>query len=91
MKNWIKSLFSASNDSSYSRVASAVCVVGSIAWVTHIVFKTHSLPDFSGLSLFNGSIYGMGKINETIQKMTGPGTTPEVHTEIRTETRSETH
>ena len=65
---WLKAVFSESSGASFSRVATAVVVVGSIVWITHIVLKTHAIPALDGVTLFNTSIYGMGKINETIQK-----------------------
>ena len=66
--NWVKQMLSESGFASFSRTATAVCVIFSCVWVTHIVWKTQALPDLSGLTLFNSAIYGLGKVNETIQK-----------------------
>lgn len=66
--NFLKTLFSSSDAASFSRVATFITILFSCGWVTHIVLKTHQLPALDGVSLLNGSIYGMGKINETIQK-----------------------
>ena len=49
-------------------IFTAFVVLGSIVWISHIVYKTHAIPALDGVTLFNTSIYGMGKINETIQK-----------------------
>lgn len=68
MGTWLQGLLSESGFASFSRTATAVCVIFSCVWVTHIVWKTQALPDLSGLTLFNSAIYGLGKVNETIQK-----------------------
>lgn len=68
MLDWIKGIFSGDSATSFSRVATAVSLLFSCEWCTYIVHSTKHLPDLSGIALLNGSIYGMGKINETIQK-----------------------
>lgn len=67
--SWLKLLFSQSSEASFSRVATAFSVAASLFWVTHIVLRTHVLPSLDGLAFFNGSIYGLGKINETVQTL----------------------
>jgi hypothetical protein len=60
---FLKSVFSESDGSgSFARVASGTALVASIAWVTHIVMKTHVIPPLTDLTIFNTSIYGINKI-----------------------------
>lgn len=48
---------------SFSRIATAVVVAFSVGWVTELVGRLHSLPDFAGLSCFIGTLYGVNKIS----------------------------
>jgi len=47
---------------SFSRVATAVIVAFSMGWVTALVRVNHQLPDFGGLVLLIGALYGVNKV-----------------------------
>lgn len=49
---------------SWSRVSSGVALVAVIGWITHIVMKTHALPDFSGSTLFVSAPYSANRAAE---------------------------
>ena len=46
---------------SFSRVATAVIVGFAVGWVTALVRTNHQLPDFGGLVLLIGALYGVNK------------------------------
>jgi hypothetical protein len=57
---WLKSIFSETDGKgSLSRVATALIIVAAIVWVTRLVWHNHALPDFGGLTIFIGAIYGL--------------------------------
>lgn len=59
--NWklfFQGIFSDNGVPSFSRVASAVALGFACGWVTHLVVKNNSLPDFMGLCMFIGVFYG---------------------------------
>jgi ABC-type uncharacterized transport system permease subunit len=47
---------------SFSRVATAVIVAFAVGWVTALVRLNHQLPDFGGLVLLIGALYGVNKV-----------------------------
>ncbi len=51
---------------SFSRVATGLIVMFSLGWVTALVRTNHSLPDFGGLVLFIGALYGVNKIGAAV-------------------------
>ena len=51
---------------SFSRVATAVIVGFSMGWVTALVRLNHQLPDFGGLVLLIGALYGVNKFSGAI-------------------------
>jgi len=51
---------------SFSRVATAVIVGFSMGWVTALVRMNHQLPDFGGLVLLIGALYGVNKFSGAI-------------------------
>jgi hypothetical protein len=53
---------------SFSRVATGIIVAFALGWVSHIVARTHVLPDFAGLALFVTVLYGANKIGNILQK-----------------------
>ena len=59
--NWLTKLFSESGEVSFGRIGAFVALCASIVWVSHIVFKTHIIPDLAGISLFIGTLYGLSK------------------------------
>ena len=79
MPAWLREVFSNSDKGSTSRLISFLLALAAVGWVTHIVLKTHALPDFSGLTLLVTSPYAAGKINETIQKRNGNGNDGTTH------------
>jgi hypothetical protein len=56
---------------SFSRIATAVVVAFSVGWVTELVGRMHSLPDFAGLSCFIGTLYGVNKISTAFSRDRG--------------------
>jgi hypothetical protein len=46
---------------SFSRVATAVIVAFAMGWITALVRANHQLPDFGGLVLLIGALYGVNK------------------------------
>jgi len=59
-----RSVFSESDGApSFSRVATAVIVGFSMGWVTALVRMNHQLPDFGGLVLLIGALYGVNKFS----------------------------
>jgi hypothetical protein len=67
MSFW-RGVFSDDGNPSFSRVASGAVVFFSLGWVTHIVWRNHALPDFAGLSLFVGTLYGLNVASKAITK-----------------------
>ena len=64
MSNFWRSVFSESDGTpSFSRVATAVIVGFSMGWVTALVRLNHQLPDFGGLVLLIGALYGVNKFS----------------------------
>ena len=71
MRKFIQQLFSESGEASFSRTGSFLALAAAVAWVTEIVFTTHTLPSLEGLTLFIATLYGLGKAGETVQRVTG--------------------
>lgn len=71
MPQFIRQLFSESGEASFSRTGSFVALVLSCIWVTFVVWTTRRLPDLGNPSLFIGTLYGLGKAGETVQKFGG--------------------
>ncbi len=60
---FIKSVFSEPDGTgSTARVLSGVLAVASICWISHIVLKTHALPDMAGVAALITAPYGANKI-----------------------------
>lgn len=57
-KQFFIGVFSDNGSPSFSRIATAVIVAFALGWVTHLVMHNNSLPDFAGLALFIGTLYG---------------------------------
>ncbi len=69
MKPFWKGVFSETDGTpSFSRVATGFIVAFSLGWVTHLVWHNHSLPDFAGLALFIGTLYGANVAKNIFQK-----------------------
>jgi hypothetical protein len=71
MKRFFEQLFSDSGAASFSRVGSFLALVSACGWVSYIVWETHALPSFEGLTVFIASLYGLGKAGETVQRYLG--------------------
>ena len=71
MKQFLKQLFSESGEASFSRVGSFLALLFTCAWVSYLVWKTRALPGLEGLTFFIGTLYGLGKAGETVQRVAG--------------------
>jgi hypothetical protein len=71
MRLFFQQLFSDSGAASFSRVGSFLALVFACSWVSYIVWKTRELPSFEGLTIFIASLYGLGKVGETVQRYIG--------------------
>jgi len=65
--SFLQALFSDSGAASFGRIAAAIALCASIFWVTLIVQKTNTLPDFSGITFFIGFLYGISKVGEAVK------------------------
>lgn len=63
-KFWREAFSEDDGVASWSRIGSGVALLAVIVWVTHIVMKTHALPDFSGATFFISALYGTNKASE---------------------------
>lgn len=65
--SFLRGAFSEGDGSpSFSRVATGVLVAFSLGWVTHLVIHHHALPDFGGLVLYVGTLYGLNRLSAAI-------------------------
>lgn len=71
MKQYLKQLFSDSGEASFSRLGSSVALAAGCGWISFVVWKTHALPHFQGLTIFIATLYGLGKAGETVQRVGG--------------------
>lgn len=71
MKAYLSHLFSESDEASFSRVGSFLALIFSLGWLTYIVWKTRVVPGLDGVTFFVGSLYGLGKVGQTIQRVIG--------------------
>jgi hypothetical protein len=51
---------------SFSRVATGLTLCFALGWVTAIVMKHYALPDFAGLAMFVGTLYGLNRLGAAI-------------------------
>lgn len=64
---FVRGLFSESDGTpSFSRFATGFLVMFAAGWVSHLVWHNHSLPDFAGLALFIGALYGTNKFSSAL-------------------------
>jgi hypothetical protein len=66
-----KAMFSTEGTVSFGRVGGFLALVCSIAWVSWVVWNTKTIPELGGVALFIGTLYGLSKAGETVQKMKG--------------------
>jgi len=71
MKNFLQQLLSESGEASFSRLGALVALAFACGWITYLVFHTHVLPSLEDLTFFIAALYGLGKANETLQRMMG--------------------
>jgi hypothetical protein len=57
---------------SFSRVATSVIVAFAVGWVTALVRMNHQLPDFGGLVLLIGALYGVNKVAGAVASKSSP-------------------
>jgi hypothetical protein len=69
MKKFLQQLFSESGEASFSRLGAFVGLGFACGWITYLVFHNHVLPSLEGLTLFVAALYGLGKANETLQRI----------------------
>ncbi len=70
--NFWRGVFSESDGTpSFSRVATAVIVAFAMGWVTALVRANHQLPEFGGLVLLIGTLYGVNKVSGAIGNRPG--------------------
>ena len=71
MIKFLQQLFSESGEASFSRLGAFLALSFACGWVTYLVLHTHVLPSLEGLTLFIAALYGLGKANETLQRILG--------------------
>jgi hypothetical protein len=69
MRTFLQQLFSESGAASFSRVGSFLALSFSCGWVSYIVWRTRTLPGLEGLTFFIGTLYGLGKAGETVERL----------------------
>jgi hypothetical protein len=71
-------LFSDDNDRpSWGRIGSFIALLASISWVTRIVWKTNSLPEFAGIIFFIITLYSINKAAEVWVAIKGAAKPPQ--------------
>jgi hypothetical protein len=68
MRQFLHELFSESGRASFSRVGTFLALASSCVWISAIVWRTSALPDLGSLTFFIGTLYGLGKAGETVQR-----------------------
>ncbi len=72
---FVKSVFSDAGQGSSSRVLSGAVVFATLGWVSYVVFKTKTIPDLGGPSMFMASgvgiCYGTNKAADMISAFKG--------------------
>jgi hypothetical protein len=71
MTKFLQQLFSESGEASFSRLGAFIALSFACAWITYLVLRTHVLPSLEGLTFFIAALYGLGKANETLQRLMG--------------------
>lgn len=65
---FLAGVFSDNGSPSFSRVASGLALAFACGWVTSVVRVTHALPDFAGIALFIGTLYGINTAKNMVNK-----------------------
>jgi ABC-type uncharacterized transport system permease subunit len=72
MSNFWRGVFSEPDGTpSFSRVATAMIVGFAMGWVTALVRMNHQLPDFGGLVLLIGALYGVNRVSTVLAGRSG--------------------
>jgi hypothetical protein len=71
VKTFLQQLFSESGEASFSRFGAFIALAFACVWVTYLVLHTRNLPSLDGVTLFIAALYGLGKANETLDKILG--------------------
>lgn len=71
-REFFMKVFCEGDQPSFSRVFSGFIICFSLGWVTAIVRHGHALPDFAGLSLFIGTVYGIKQLANAANAIGGP-------------------
>jgi len=61
-----------SGGGSFGRVGSLICLLAAVAWVTHIVWHTHSLPALDGVIAWISAPFTISKALSTASHIFGP-------------------
>jgi hypothetical protein len=61
MKKFWLQVFTDHGEGSFSRVATTVTLAFCLFWTTYLVMVNRALPDFGGMSIFLGILYGVNK------------------------------
>jgi hypothetical protein len=73
--SFLKSVLSEDGQGSYSRTASLIIVISTVAWITFLVVKNHAMPDMAGPASFLttgvGIHYGTNKASDIIASWKG--------------------
>lgn len=75
---FLRSVFSESDGTgSWSRCGSLMIVLATLGWITHVVWRTHVIPDLGGATAFMttgaGTLYGTNKLGSIVSALTGKG------------------
>ena len=52
---------------SWGRVASSICLIAAIVWISHILIHTHALPALDGITGFVAAPYASNKVATAVQ------------------------
>lgn len=74
---FLKEVLSEDGQGSFSRVSSFLIVLGALYWITHLVRYNHAFPDFGGLALLIGTLYGINKASSIVQAARGDKIDPQ--------------
>ena len=71
-KPFLRGVFSESDGTpSSSRIFTGILVAFAMGWVTDLVRHNHALPDFGGLAMLLGVLYGVNKFTGALASKAG--------------------
>jgi len=72
---FVKSVFSDGGEGSFSRCGAGAVIFATLSWVGYVVFKTKTIPDLGGPSMFMASgvavCYGTNRAADIISAFKG--------------------